>query len=274
MLVWQTARTSQQARPAVSPPRARASGLADLEIALDIRERCPFTFADRQATTRRERLKAGDYGPLVDGLLHATVERKSLVDLVTSLTTGKLTFHSPNWLGFRAPRSSSKRATRRTSRSTASGPASWPTGSPNARSGSRPFRSPSARPRKLAQEWTYRFLAAAQVGLLEEMVGDLAVRDLEAVGARWPEGSDWARFDPQPPATAFCRGHGETATSSQVSGQFGPMWAAGRTRIALTLRPHRPVPDDPPRRGDRQVRGGPCGGPWQSTLTSCILISR
>ena len=34
--------------------------------------------------------------------------------------------------------------------------------------------------RKLAQEWTYRFLAAARVGLSEEMVGDLAVRGLEA----------------------------------------------------------------------------------------------
>ena len=34
--------------------------------------------------------------------------------------------------------------------------------------------------RKLAQEWTYRFLAAARVGLSEEMIGDLAVRGLEA----------------------------------------------------------------------------------------------
>jgi hypothetical protein len=34
--------------------------------------------------------------------------------------------------------------------------------------------------RKLAQEWTYRFLAAARVGLSEEMVGDLALRGLEA----------------------------------------------------------------------------------------------
>jgi hypothetical protein len=34
--------------------------------------------------------------------------------------------------------------------------------------------------RKLAQEWTYRFLAAARVGLSEEMVGALAARGLEA----------------------------------------------------------------------------------------------
>ena len=55
MIFWQTARTSKQARPAVSLPGARASGVADLEIAVDIRERYPFTFADRQATTRASR---------------------------------------------------------------------------------------------------------------------------------------------------------------------------------------------------------------------------
>jgi hypothetical protein len=51
--------------PAVTLPGARASGVADLEIAVDIRERCPFTFADRQATTRREPLSARDYGLVV-----------------------------------------------------------------------------------------------------------------------------------------------------------------------------------------------------------------
>ena len=56
------------------------------------KQRYPFTFADRQATTRREPLSAGDYGLIVDGLLQATVERKSLADLVSSLTTGKLKF--------------------------------------------------------------------------------------------------------------------------------------------------------------------------------------
>jgi hypothetical protein len=40
--------------------------------------------------------------------------------------------------------------------------------------------------RKLAQEWTYRFLAAARVGLCEEMVGDLAVRGLESAPALAP----------------------------------------------------------------------------------------
>lgn len=92
MIFWQTARTAKQARPAVTLPGARASGVADLEIVVDIRERYPFTFADRQATTRRAPLSAGDYGLIVDGLLQASVEHKSLADLVSSLTTGKLKF--------------------------------------------------------------------------------------------------------------------------------------------------------------------------------------
>lgn len=81
MIFWQTARTAKQARPAVALPGARPSGVADVEIAVDIRERYPFIFADRQATTRREPLSAGDYGLIVDGMLQATVERKSLADL-------------------------------------------------------------------------------------------------------------------------------------------------------------------------------------------------
>lgn len=179
MLFWQTARTSKQARPAVSLPGARASGLADLEIAVDIRERYPFTFADRQVTTRREPLTAGDYGLLVDGLLQATVERKSLADLVSSLTTGKLKFQLTELAAI--PRAAVVVEERY----------------------SRVFKLDHVRPsvvadgiaecqirfptvpivfcetRKLAQEWTYRFLAAARVGLSEEMVGDLAVRGLE-----------------------------------------------------------------------------------------------
>ena len=180
MIFWQTSRTSKQARPAVSLPGARASGLADLEIAVDIRERYPYTFADRQATTRREPLRAGDYGLLVDGQLQATVERKSLSDLVTSLTTGKLRFQLTEL-------------------------ASIPRAAVVVEEGySRIFKLDHVRPsvvadgiaecqirfptvpivfcetRKLAQEWTYRFLGAARVGLSEEMVGNLAVRGLQA----------------------------------------------------------------------------------------------
>ena len=180
MIFWQTARTSKQARPAVTLPGARASGVADLEIVVDIRERYPFTFADRQATTRRAPLSAGDYGLVVDGLLQASVERKSLADLVSSLTAGRLTFQLTELSAI--PRAAVVVEERY----------------------SRVFKLDHVRPsvvadgiaechirfptvpivfcdtRKLAQEWTYRFLAAARVGLSEEMIGGLAVRGLEA----------------------------------------------------------------------------------------------
>lgn len=180
MIFWQTSRTAKQARPAVTVPGARASGLADLEIAVDIRERYPFTFADRQVTTRREPLRAGDYGLVVDGVLQASVERKSLADLVSSLTTGTLKFQLTELSG--VPRAAVV-VEERYSRVFALEhvrPSVVADGIAECQ-----IRFPSVpivfcETRKLAQEWTYRFLAAARVGLAEEVVGDLALRGLES----------------------------------------------------------------------------------------------
>lgn len=180
MIFWQTARTSKQARPSVTLPGARASGVADLEITVDVRERYPFTFADRQATTRREPLSAGDYGLIVDGLLQAAVERKSLADLVSSLTTGRLKFQLTELSAI--PRAAVVVEERYSQvfkvdhvrpSVVADGIAECQIRFPN-------VPIVFCETRKLAQEWTYRFLAAARVGFSEEMVGALAVRGLEA----------------------------------------------------------------------------------------------
>lgn len=90
VIFWQSARTAKQARPGVRTPAARASGLPDLEIVVDSRERYGYTFADRPVTISRARLDAGDYGLVRHGSLLASVEQKSLADLVSSLTSGKL----------------------------------------------------------------------------------------------------------------------------------------------------------------------------------------
>ena len=90
VIFWQSARTAKQARPGVRTPTARASGVPDLEVVVDSRERYGYTFADRPVTTTRARLEAGDYGLVRHGTLLASVERKSLDDLVSSLTSGKL----------------------------------------------------------------------------------------------------------------------------------------------------------------------------------------
>jgi len=89
VIFWQSARTNRQARPAVGLPTARASGRV-LEILVDSHERYPWRFAAQQAATRRQGLVAGDYAVERDGQVVATVERKSLADLVSTATSGKL----------------------------------------------------------------------------------------------------------------------------------------------------------------------------------------
>lgn len=89
---WQTSRTAKQARPRVTLPTARSAGLSDLEIVVDSHERYAWGFSGQQATTRKAALPAGDYGVFHEGRLAAAVERKSVADLVSSLTTGKLKY--------------------------------------------------------------------------------------------------------------------------------------------------------------------------------------
>jgi ERCC4 domain len=89
---WQSPRTRKQARPNVTTPTARAAGIASLEIVVDTRERYAYRFASQQANTVKRALPCGDYGVTVDGRLVAVVERKSLADLISSLINGKLRY--------------------------------------------------------------------------------------------------------------------------------------------------------------------------------------
>jgi len=92
MIFWQSARTAKVARPNVALPTARASGVADLEIIVDTRERYAWKFSTQQATTVKEALPVGDYGVKLNDEWIAVVERKSLADLASSLTSGKLEY--------------------------------------------------------------------------------------------------------------------------------------------------------------------------------------
>jgi ERCC4-type nuclease len=74
----------------VRTPTARAAGIADLHIVVDSHEQYPYRFAGQQATVVRRAVPCGDYGLIDGGRLIAAVERKSLTDLVASLTGGKL----------------------------------------------------------------------------------------------------------------------------------------------------------------------------------------
>lgn len=89
---WQSARTHKPARPNMRTPTARAQGLEELQILVDAHERYAYRFGAQQATTVTKALPCGDYGLEVDGLLVASVERKSLADLVSSVTSGRLRY--------------------------------------------------------------------------------------------------------------------------------------------------------------------------------------
>jgi hypothetical protein len=92
VIFWQSPRTARAARPGVRVPGRRASGLGELTILVDTRERYPWRFGRQQAVTlERRALPAGDYAVQApDGELAAVVERKTLPDLASSLTDGSL----------------------------------------------------------------------------------------------------------------------------------------------------------------------------------------
>lgn len=172
MIFWQSARTARQARPNVNLPTSRAAGLV-LEIVVDSHERYPWRFSTQQATTTRRALAAGDYGVEVDGRLVASVERKSLADLVSTLTTGKLRYLLADLA--QIPRSALVVEDRYSSvfKLDRVRPAVVADGLAEAQ-----VRYPEvpivfAETRPLAQEWTYRFLGAA---LERHLVEDPAQR--------------------------------------------------------------------------------------------------
>lgn len=86
MVFWQSPRTRKQARPNVRTPTARAHGIDELQIAVDSHEQYAYRFPTQQVTTVKRALPCGDYGIVVDSQLVASVERKSLADLIASLT--------------------------------------------------------------------------------------------------------------------------------------------------------------------------------------------
>jgi hypothetical protein len=92
MVFWQAPRTRKQSRPAVALPTARAQKLDDLEILVDAHERYPYSFARQQTRTQRRALTCGDYAVAIGGKVIAAVERKSIGDLAASLTSGRLKY--------------------------------------------------------------------------------------------------------------------------------------------------------------------------------------
>lgn len=162
VVFWQSPRTRKQARPNVRTPTARAHGIEDLQIVVDSHEQYPYRFAGQQTGTVKRALPCGDYGIVQDGRLIASVERKSLADLVAGLTGGKLRYQVADLAAL--PRAAVVVEDRYSQvfkldyvrpALVADGLAELQVRWPN-------VAVVFCETRPLAEEWTYRFLAAAQ----------------------------------------------------------------------------------------------------------------
>lgn len=197
MVFWQSPRTRKQARPDVRLPGARAAGIAELEIVVDAHEKYAYKFPGQQVRLVTRGLPCGDYGVVAGGKLVASVERKSVDDLVGSVSSGRLRFalgelaSLPRAAVVVEDRYSAIFAQDRVRPALiADGLAElqvrWPT-----------IPIVFAENRKLAEQWTYRYLAAAHSwaeaeGLAVARIG--AGEDAAAAGA-----------PPPPPSTAEIR---------------------------------------------------------------------
>ena len=201
-IFWQSPRTAKQARPNVRLPTRRAAGVERLQVLVDVHERYPYRFAAQQVDVVRRALPAGDYAVELDGRTVAAVERKSLPDLVSSLTTGKLRYALAELAGL--PRAAVVVEDRYAEvfrlEHVAPGVVADGLAELQVRWPCVPLVFPGDR--KLAEEWTYRFLGAAYAHLLDEDGGAEAVAGLveapalpvpPARGASLAEVRAWAR---------------------------------------------------------------------------------
>ena len=210
MVFWQSPRTRKQARPDVRIPTARAGGIPELEIVVDAHERYAYRFAGQQVRTVRRALSCGDYAVTIEGEVVAAVERKSLPDLVGSLTGGRLRYALgelaalPRAAVVVEDRYSQVFAVDRIRPAlVADGLAElqvrWPT-----------VPIVFCETRKLAEEWTYRWLAAALTWARTESA---TLARIAAVDADRTGGDRAGDLDPKrEPSTAdirfWARAHG------------------------------------------------------------------
>ncbi len=201
MVFWQTPRVRKQARPKVRVPTARAAGIPELEILVDSHEQYAYRFGGKPVRTVARALPCGDYGVAVDGRLVASVERKSLADLVASLTSGRLRYALGELAALPRAAVVVEERYSRLFRLDRLRPALVADGLAECQ-----VRWPGVavvfcETRPLAEEWTYRYLAAAHVwattepGALQRLGGGGG--ELEAAPAA-PEPSSaevraWAR---------------------------------------------------------------------------------
>jgi hypothetical protein len=159
LILWQTSKAAISARPGVRIPFSPMT--AGLRVCVDTRERYGYRFAGRGVTVERRALVAGDYAVVRGDAVLASVERKSLENFAASLNDGSLDYAMADLA--RLPNAAV----------VVEAPYSAFVKYPHSRAGYMidlvarvQVRHPSVpvvflESRKLAEEWTFRFLRAA-----------------------------------------------------------------------------------------------------------------
>jgi hypothetical protein len=91
MIFWQTRTVAMKANPGGRVPQRRAL-TAGFTIHVDTREKYAFRFARRDVTIEHTAVEAGDYGVRAGDRWLAVVERKSIENLISSLSDGTLAY--------------------------------------------------------------------------------------------------------------------------------------------------------------------------------------
>ncbi len=183
VVFWQSPRTRRQARPDVRVPSARAQGIEALVIIVDAHEHYPYRFTAEQVSTVRRGLTCGDYAISQDDRIVCAVERKSISDLLSSLASGRLRFALAELAGL--PRAAvvveegyARIFTQPHMRGAiaADGLAELQVRYPN-------VPIVHCESRKLAEQWTYRFLAAAHAWARAEPIARARIGSVEPAPA-------------------------------------------------------------------------------------------
>ncbi|VBA57102.1 hypothetical protein LAUMK41_02297 [Mycobacterium attenuatum] len=161
VVFWQSPKTRKQSRPGVRTPTARAAGIPELDIIVDAHERYPYTFADKPARTTRDALACGDYGLKIAGQLIAAVERKALSDFTSGVLNSTLKYQLTELAALpRAAVVVEERYSEIFALSQAR-PSAVADGLAELQISFPAVPIVFCQTRKLAQEYTYRYLAAA-----------------------------------------------------------------------------------------------------------------
>ncbi len=159
IVLWQTPKVSATARPGVRIPSSKVED--GLVIHVDTREKWGYRFAGRAATRATRVLAAGDYGVMRGKEMIAVVERKTLEDFTASLNDGTLNYVMAELSGLKAAAVAVEGSYSALLRHAYTRP-----GYLLDAVGRLQVRYPSVpivflESRKLAEEWTFRFLRAA-----------------------------------------------------------------------------------------------------------------